>query len=382
MCNLRDTVRCEAAPTAPASHPQRHRGRSTTSDAAKDRLESSALAPPWRPVRVDAHIHIFPPEVARDRERFRRLDPTFGELYARPRARLATAEDAIAELDRAGFDCAIAVGWGWRDPALCALHNDYLVDVARAHSRLLPFAAAQPADERSLDGVDRALAAGLRGIGELMPHAQGYDLDDGVAAGRARLAPLVDLARARGVPILTHVSEPVGHSYPGKGSVAPAGFLALAAAFPGQPFIAAHWGGGLPFYGLMPEVRAAMAAVWFDSAASPFLYQPEVYRVVATCIGVERILFGSDYPLLPIDRAAREVDGADLDAAERAAILGGNAARLLGFLDNGDSRAPTPAEEGTDRSALQSRQRAGRFSRLTGAGVPRSTDPRTGEGQP
>ena len=36
--------------------------------------------------------------------------------------------------------------------------------------------------------------------------------------------------------------------------------------------IAAHWGGGLPFYALMPEVRDALQNVWFDTAAGHLLY--------------------------------------------------------------------------------------------------------------
>ena len=95
----------------------------------------------------------------------------------------------------------------------------------------------------------------------------------------------------------------------------------------------AHWGGGLPFYALMPEVRAALANTWFDSAVSPFLYDAEVFDVATRAVGAEHVLFGSDYPLL---RASRVVDQArgTLDAATAQAVLGGNAARLLGLADD------------------------------------------------
>src|SRR5579859_7372603 len=124
---------------------------------------------------INAHIHIFPPEVGSRREHFLTLEPHFAALYANPRARLATAEDAIASLGRNGVDAAFALGFGWRDHALCQLHNDYLIDVQRRYpGRILGFAAIQPlAGAGALAEIERARAGGLRGVGELMPHGQG-----------------------------------------------------------------------------------------------------------------------------------------------------------------------------------------------------------------
>jgi predicted TIM-barrel fold metal-dependent hydrolase len=46
-------------------------------------------------------------------------------------------------------------------------------------------------------------------------------------------------------------------------------------------------------------------------------------------VGSDRILFGTDFPLLGIDRCARQVRESGLPPDEVEAILGGNAARLL-----------------------------------------------------
>jgi predicted TIM-barrel fold metal-dependent hydrolase len=67
--------------------------------------------------------------------------------------------------------------------------------------------------------------------------------------------------------------------------------------FPDQRWILAHWGGGLPFFFLNRRVAKAVSNVWYDSAASPLLYDAKVWRVVAGLVGSERILFGSDFPL-------------------------------------------------------------------------------------
>jgi hypothetical protein len=81
----------------------------------------------------------------------------------------------------------------------------------------------------------------------------------------------------------------------------------------------------------MPEVRQALENVYFDTAASPFLYRPEVYLQVCHLVGADRILFGSDYPLMPPGRVLREMDSAGLPDEYRDMILSGNARRLLGI---------------------------------------------------
>ena len=277
-------------------------------------------------MRIDAHTHIFAPEVVQARDRLFARDRYFRELYEHPRARLATAEQLVAELDAAGFDLAVACGWGWNDQALCAEQNDYLIDAVRRYpDRIVGFAAVQPtAGEAAVREAQRAIGAGLRGIGELMPHGQGYSLDQAPL-----LAPLAEAAVALGVPILTHTSEPVGHVYPGKGEVSPQTALQLASRYPELKLICAHWGGGLPFYELMPEVAAATRNVWYDTAASPYLYHPRIYQAVRALVGAEKILFGTDFPLLRIARCARQVIASGLPPGDVDAILGGNAARLL-----------------------------------------------------
>jgi len=130
--------------------------------------------------------------------------------------------------------------------------------------------------------------------------------------------------------LLTHASEPVGHQYAGKGAVTPERLYPFIQSNPGLKLVCAHWGGGLPFYALMPEVKRALANVYFDTAASPFLYHPQIYRQAAELIGADKILFGSDYPLMPQSRVIKEVKAAGLSAEAEDKILGGNARRLLG----------------------------------------------------
>jgi predicted TIM-barrel fold metal-dependent hydrolase len=143
------------------------------------------------------------------------------------------------------------------------------------------------------------------------------------------MAPIARVAREHRLVILTHTSEPVGHLYPGKGTITPDILYRFITNFPALALVCAHWGGGLPFYALMPEVTRALSNVYFDTAASPLLYRDEIFRHVAEIVGADKILFGSDYPLIRQSRIVKSIQSLSLSEEARSMILGGNARRLL-----------------------------------------------------
>jgi predicted TIM-barrel fold metal-dependent hydrolase len=128
---------------------------------------------------------------------------------------------------------------------------------------------------------------------------------------------------------MTHSSEPVGHLYPGKGAATPSLLYKFIANLSDLPVVCAHWGGGLPFYTLMPEVREALENVYFDTAISPYLYRPEIYLQISQLIGADRILFGTDFPVIAQSRILNEIQTAGLTEENKEEILCGNARRLL-----------------------------------------------------
>jgi hypothetical protein len=144
------------------------------------------------------------------------------------------------------------------------------------------------------------------------------------------LSPVAELCQHYSVPLLLHMNDPVGASYPGKAAIRLEAVYRLIQKFPEVNWILAHWGGGLPFYGLLKkEAPEVFRRVYYDTAASPYLYRPEIYRLAAEMVGPEKILFGSDYPLLPPKRYLKEMEEANLPEDWRRMILGQNLARLL-----------------------------------------------------
>ena len=281
---------------------------------------------------IDFHTHIFPPGIKKKRSEYVDSDLCFAVLYSDPKARLATADELIESMDEAGIDISVVTNYGWTNHELCVETNDYILEsVARYPRRLVGFCTVQPhAGDSALAEIERCVKAGIKGVGEMRPDMQLVDLIDEVV-----MNPLVEIMIKNDLVFLTHASEPVGHNYPGKGTITPDILYPFICKYPELKIVFAHWGGGLPFYALMPEVKKALSNVYFDSAASPFLYDAQVYNQVAQIVGPDKILFGTDYPLLPPGRILKEIDNLDLPEETREMILAGNARRLLGLEDKG-----------------------------------------------
>jgi predicted TIM-barrel fold metal-dependent hydrolase len=284
---------------------------------------------------IDFHTHIFPPDICSHRMRYCARDPWFNALYADPRTRLASADDLIAEMDQSGVDVSVTFSFGWTDPGLIEETNSYVIEAMRRYpGRLYGMAVLQPvARMRAVYELERCAQAGMIGLGELMPHGQGYRLSD-----IQLLSPLIEVVRHYNLLVLSHCSEPVGHLYPGKGDVSLADIVAFLTAFPDVRFIAAHWGGGLPFYCLMPEIQRIASQVWYDTAATIYLYRNTIFPVVASLVGADRILFASDYGLLRQGRVLKHIKQAGLDEDALEMILGKNAQTLLFQYPRGGSK--------------------------------------------
>jgi predicted TIM-barrel fold metal-dependent hydrolase len=275
---------------------------------------------------VDFHTHVFPPAVRDNREEFIRRDPTFAELYSNPKARIATAEDLLASMDEAGVDTSVAAGFAWQDADTIRRHNDYLLDCAAAsNSRIMPFTTVNMKNENVDSEIGRCAAAGARGLGELRPDNQGWELD-GDDGGRLAAA-----AAKHGLVLLAHVSEPVGRAYPGKEGGSIGAFYGFCRAHPEITVVGAHLAGGLPFYSPMSDVRELFTHLYVDTAAERLLYDSAAFDMLHRFIGARRVLFGSDFPLVSQKREIAELTAAIPDEADLRMVLGENAQRLLGL---------------------------------------------------
>ncbi|HEY0946916.1 MAG TPA: amidohydrolase family protein [Opitutaceae bacterium] len=283
---------------------------------------------------IDAHVHLYPPEVNRDPEGWAVLhrEPHWAALCTRRRrdGRPVQAFPDVATLlgtmDAAGVDRAVLVGWYWENPDSIAAQNRFYARCIRAYpDRLSAFATVHPhAGDAALAEVRWAADSGFAGLGELSPHSQH------VATTDPRLQAILALAGDLGLPVNLHVTDPTSRPYPGRIDTPLEDCVALARAHPRTTFILAHWGGGIDLDGL-PNV-------YVDTAAAPLIHGATAWTRIGKSVPAGRVLFGSDYPLNLYPRAGHEPEMAAFIAEARAclpaevavAVLGGNAQRVLG----------------------------------------------------
>jgi len=284
---------------------------------------------------IDFHTHIFPETIRKNREKFFTGEPAFKLLYNSEKSKLAGADDIVSVMSEEGVDISIVFGFPWKNPDTARMHNDYIIaSVGKYPEQLKGFCCVDPSWHGAADEVERCLEAGLSGVGELAFYNSGIDQDT-----IENLEPLMALCLEKEVPILIHTNEPVGHQYPGKTQITLSEIYNLAAQFPDNNLVLAHWGGGIFFYmHLKKEVKNTLKNVYYDTAASPFLYNTKIYRSALLLAGKDKILFGSDYPLLKPSRYFQEIEKEGLSEDDRAKLLGENVANLLGILDRENNK--------------------------------------------
>lgn len=276
---------------------------------------------------IDSHTHIFSPEVIEQRDRYCREDACFGLLYSNPKARILPAEDLIKDMNDKQIDKSVVLNIGWTSHDKCRRNNDYILEaIAKYPSRLIGFCSIQPLEnESSLREIERCSKAGAKGVGELRPDLQGYNL-----CMPELMEPVVESLIKHNMILSLHASEPVGHEYSGKGDITPTIIYRFIKKYPELKLILAHFGGGLAFYELMPEVSKMLSNTYYDTAAAPFLYTSQIYNALILITGSGKLLFGSDWPLLEPVRVLNHLKAAHLNQDDFSNIVHCNVQKLLG----------------------------------------------------
>lgn len=284
------------------------------------------MSTPWM---VDVHTHLFPDWVQQNRWEYVKRDDVFRDIYRNKKARMVTGEEMIASMDEQEVALSVVFGFPWADQGINRDHNDYILNVSRRFpDRLIPFACFNPLAAGAAEEVERCIKKGAKGVGEIAF----YDrvIDEEVVSC---LRPVMEILKEANLPFLIHTNEPVGHVYPGKSMKNIAEIELLVQNFPDNTIILAHWGGGILFYELMKELKALFCHVYYDTAASPYLYQPEIFNVAGQVIGYERILMGSDFPLIRPQRYYQQVRETVKDKKVVRGICRENALRLFKTLE-------------------------------------------------
>ncbi len=277
---------------------------------------------------IDFHTHIFPSAICQNRKHFFPSEPAFELLYQSAKSRLIGAIELLDAMDENEVNKSVIFGFPWKNPETFRMHNDYIMETVQKYPRRFAgLGCFDPSADQAVAETERCLGGGVAGIGELAFYQAGID-----ELALKQLTPIMKLCADRGLPVLIHTNEPVGHVYPGKTPNTLAQIYRMIKRFSQNKIVLAHWGGGIFFFNLLKkEVKEKLKNVYFDTAASPYLYDPDIYPVAVKLAGINKILFGSDHPLLSPARYFDEMQDAGLSDHQIKDICGLNAAKLLGL---------------------------------------------------
>ena len=205
--------------------------------------------------------------------------------------------------------------------------NQWSCEAAREHPQLIPFIGLDPSmnGEDLVAEIDRRCDEGARGI-KLHPPNQRFFPND------RRLWPAYERAQELRLPTIFHSGT---RDYaPDTGKYGhPNGYADLLAQFPRLTVVMAHL--ALGEFAACADLARAHANVFFDCCSvingteeRPSLSDEEAAAALRRA-GVERVMFGSDYPWHdPLLDSAR-IQRLPLTDAEKRAVLHDNAIRIL-----------------------------------------------------
>jgi len=195
----------------------------------------------------------------------------------------------------------------------------------------IPWPESEPegTPQELVDEAKRLIAEhGVRGF-KFHPNIQAFFPNERLAY------PFYEVIEAAGLPVLFHTGHSgIGSGMPGGGGIRlkysnPMHVDDVAVDFPGLTIVLAH--PSFPWQDEAISVALHKQQVYIDlSGWSPKYFPPQLVRYANTQLR-ERVLFGSDFPLITPDRWLADFAQADFKDEVRPLILKENAARLLGL---------------------------------------------------
>jgi uncharacterized protein len=275
-------------------------------------------------VRVDTHLHLS------------RWWPDPSHTWYRADLDY-TARGLLAEMDAAGIDQGLIIQiFEAPSPREAWTESQELIEASRG--RLHPVVTVDPT--KGPETVANAIA-----LWENEPNVAGVKLFPGYQAfypHETRVAPVYEFAHRRGIPVLIHQGDTLDRNGLLK-FARPIEVDEVAVRYRDVRFVLCHFGN--PWIDEAAELVYKNENVYADTSgllahpSAPHferMVEQSRFRLTQAIVAigaVERILYGSDWPLEELRTAVGLVERLDLPEADRAKILGENARRLFGLTD-------------------------------------------------
>ena len=281
---------------------------------------------------IDVHVHAGASANAPRGNTGPARDDTLSRTTARSGVGGQTPDETAAYYRERKIACAI---WGidaggTRGARPGAVSNDEMLEAAERNSDvLIPFVMVDPwREDAGVAEAKRLIEKGARGF-KFHPPSQGFYAND------QRMYPLYEVIAAAKVPALFHTGQTaVGQGAGAGGGVRlkygnPIYLDDVAVDFPDMPIIMAH--PSFPWQEEALAIALHKAAVYIDLSGWSPKYFPPILVQYANTLLKNKMLFGSDHPMITTDRWMADFANAGFREEVQPLILKENAAKLFGF---------------------------------------------------
>lgn len=260
---------------------------------------------------IDAHCHIYPDKIAR-----KAADAT-GKFYDTVSLMDGTVSTLMKEGKKAGFTHFLVQSVATAPKQVSSINHFIAESVENSCGKMTGFGTLHPDSEDVETDFAELVRLGLKGV-KLHPDIQGFKIDD------YRMLKIYELCEKNSIPILMHCGDSrFDRSNPNR--IAP-----ILDIYTGLTMIGAHFGG----YTVWEEALSRLSQYekfYVDTSSTLFMVDTDMAKRMIYTYGVEKVMFGTDYPMWNLQEELDKFMEIPLTENERRAILYDNAAKMLGL---------------------------------------------------
>lgn len=260
---------------------------------------------------IDFHCHVFPSKIAE------KATNHVGDYYGLQMHGNGTVESLVSSAQKDGITPRFLIHSSATKPQQVETVNDFVSEIAKDKKQFIGFGTIHKDYENHAGEIERMKNLGLQGI-KLHPDFQGFFIDDEAMFG------IYEIAEKNGLPLLFHVGDK------NTDFSTPVRLSKVADMFPKLKIIAAHMGGYTAWKEAVEHLYPKNN-VWVDTSSTTVALSHRQVSELIHLRGVNKVLFGSDYPIQTTAEAAMDVMRFDLTGKEREMIFSKNAIELLGL---------------------------------------------------
>lgn len=258
---------------------------------------------------IDAHVHIYPDVIAD--KAIEGISKFYDGMIMQNSGKVC---DLVETMRQSGIDKAVVCSVATSKKQVSRINDFMALQLQR--KELHPLATLHPDMDRYeiIDEVARIKAMGLKGI-KLHPDCQCFKLNG------ERGLRLFDAISDFDLPVLVHTGDKrFDYSHPKY-------MVEIARDYPDIRFIAAHFGGWSEWEDALRY--KGLKNVWFDTSSTLYQLDGQIAKSVLFSLGIERFMFGTDYPMWNCSEEIERIYELDLGEKNNELVFHKNAERLF-----------------------------------------------------